>query len=1281
MIKYQRLRQYILDQNVYSTETDDQHTVKTEILATRLYLILLILILYAYAFYEASVTHLITVIISKPTIEQYEELIRQYPDTLQCPCEQISISYKEFLHISSVYHQICSSDFVSQRWMDYLLYENISYYYQRDFRRSASGQFQLLRTFCEQAQDTIDYSLIQFYSNQFLTKELITMETFDIQVNSLVNLFRRTTSTSFLDVLNTIRSIFLRQLFLSGMGASLELTCYVQNSICFPAISVVTYKSDISTTELSCSCTESSICKLSEGFYITSETYIFTSNWFNPTVGGETIRTFNRTFALPGMLIGCVPSESLLYSTGECLFDDSCLNLIGNHIDYTPTNISSFSKLNQSVSTPNTTYETLINNLFVEQWITNQSFDAYFSQCQPVHCQYTNEVGQSLGVTLTSIISLYGGLRVILSSVILFIANFALKKCQHRRTNNEKTSTNGSAKTSCSQLIRKGWDLIKKVNLFDSATNDEHLKRNEILSSQVYCMVLPIVLLTFGIYLSLEKQTRLITIDNPTQTQYEQLQNSSVNDLHCPCNDISIKYVNFLSFQPRYHQICSSVFTSQLWSGSTYWKDTSNYRVDDFRQMSSIFFEYISIVCDVANELVTHSLTVFEQNEYLTSEVVSPDIFKSDIMSLAELFATTTQQSFLLRINLIRRITSANQFINQLRTNTIFTLATVDRNHNSAGCHSMIRSFQGCSCATNPLCKHQLPLYGNSKVYNIPGIYQACLFLDTVLLSTSECFFSQDCINMLKSFMKPESEIYKKLKSLNSSISSQYQSNTTMEDIVNNLFIEEWNPLYFYNQYYAQCQPSFCSYTREEKLSFIDIITKLISIYGGLSLILKIFLPLLINTIRRKSQETKKVPFSIRIQQALSTIKTKLINLNLFRTKTTNTSTIKKQLYTTRFYLAISMITFAILLSYVLTNEKSINVKVELNNLNEYNVLLSKYSTTLNCPCSDISITYDQFIKMSPSYHQICSSDFVTQQWIEFLYTENRTYEKSFYAVASAQFQILSSLCKQVQETVNNSLVLFYATKLTSDQLISSNLFQIQVETIVNTFRTSAPQTFKRTLVMLSSFIHGNAFITPYETNWKYLILNTYDKAPIYANPQRYGGSCSCGTSSKCTEKVQLNTNSNSTLNGMLIGCYIHETLLQSTLECLYDQECLDLIRNSFRKQTSSDDDFRILNSTLLTNHSFGISETVQEMVDRLFVNEWTLNYSYESYYEKCHSTYCTYSYIQNSDMLYIITTILGLFGSLTILLRMFSKFITVIILSIIKCDKNKVVPVSSLTD
>ena len=51
--------------------------------------------------------------------------------------------------------------------------------------------------------------------------------------------------------------------------------------------------------------------------------------------------------------------------------------------------------------------------------------------------------------------------------------------------------------------------------------------------------------------------------------------------------------------------------------------------------------------------------------------------------------------------------------------------------------------------------------------------------------------------------------------------------------------------------------------------------------------------------------------------------------------------------------------------------------------------LNNKYRDTLSCPCSTISMRYDAILSHNIKFHPICSSIFISQQWIEALYLTN----------------------------------------------------------------------------------------------------------------------------------------------------------------------------------------------------------------------------------------------------------------------------------------------------
>ena len=402
-----------------------------------------------------------------------------------------------------------------------------------------------------------------------------------------------------------------------------------------------------------------------------------------------------------------------------------------------------------------------------------------------------------------------------------------------------------------SMLLQSTIKPILKVNIFNSHPSNEREQKNGIISTKIYFIVLMISLIVFGSIISLEKHSVTKIVYNPTRFQFDQLINDSISDLRCPCSKISIKYSDFVSYDPTYHQICSSVFTSPLWYDAyEIWNNQCGYI--SFPNLANFFFSLLSTFCQSANETVMNSLTQFSAREYITSEVVVQNQFNGEVSSSINLFEAKTQQSFKEQLSLIRSMLFGNQIISALRTNADFHAA---RSRNTVEIYSTFATSPDCSCGTDPTCSHPVGFCISDVWRYIPGIYSGCYMIDFLLTSTTECFFTQRCLALIKEHMMETTPLYKQLHLLNRSITSRYKINETIGAIVGNLFIEDWNQFYSYDQYFDKCKPSVCSYTeQQQKPSYIYVLTKLISVYGGLTILFRFLVPNIINLIRREKR-------------------------------------------------------------------------------------------------------------------------------------------------------------------------------------------------------------------------------------------------------------------------------------------------------------------------------------------------------------------------------------------------------------------------------------------
>ncbi|CAF4395666.1 unnamed protein product, partial [Adineta steineri] len=180
-------------------------------------------------------------------------------------------------------------------------------------------------------------------------------------------------------------------------------------------------------------------CQMPQGIYSTIEIYDFPgSDWIQDIDVNATTAGINATFLIPGMYVGCKPIESLMRSTSQCLYEKKCLNQIASYINHTTISINSFQILNQFQSKANLTFQILANQLFIENWIINISYENYYYQCQPLFCQFTIYQRQNFIHIFAIIISFFGGLRIVLRFIIPIIIKFIRRKKTSTTINNYK---------------------------------------------------------------------------------------------------------------------------------------------------------------------------------------------------------------------------------------------------------------------------------------------------------------------------------------------------------------------------------------------------------------------------------------------------------------------------------------------------------------------------------------------------------------------------------------------------------------------------------------------------------------------------------------------------------------------------------------------------------------------------------------------------------------------------------------------------------------------------
>jgi hypothetical protein len=246
-------------------------------------------------------------------------------------------------------------------------------------------------------------------------------------------------------------------------------------------------------------------------------------------------------------------------------------------------------------------------------------------------------------------------------------------------------------------------------------------------------------------------------------------------------------------------------------------------------------------------------------------------------------------------------------------------------------------------------------------------------------------------------------------------------------------------------------------------------------------------------------------------------------------------------------------------------------------------------------------------------------------------------------------FPTLKTVCDVMNSTISNSLILFYSNKYVSASANPQQLFERQIEILVDQFRSSMKNTFSLSLSLIRDTTQANALFSALETN--YVPEIAADNIHVFM-PRAIYEDCECVISSKCifpsfiyegpTKEPLFN------VSGVYMGCYMIEALLQSTLECFYDQECIDQLQSFIFWSPSVE--VTALNASLSNRYS--INSTIKDLIDNLMIEEWNVSTIYETYYNECRPTQCTYKLEINNDIIYIVTTLFGIAGGLITVLE-----------------------------
>ena len=418
---HHRLARFICQLNLYMEKNDLSETDQR--LSTRVYLILLFAGLFILVCFTSIIPQAHIITITNPSVADFDHFVRRYAHTPNCRCFHATIVHRDFVSFRQRFHPVCSSDFISQEWISFLFHSRVDHFYPLDFRLSASAQFQALALLCRHAQQAVKAELDQFLSSVFISSRALSRTNLIEQLTTVLKQFKIQTIEHFSSEHRFLWTTIDQYQFISALRTNFVTKSipgsgiYETFALIYPTVTNLSHSSQ--EMNGTCRCDESSHCIYPAAIY----------NGSNVLVPDQVLKLdASILFIIPGFYVGCLPLTSILQSTLECFYNQSCVNMV---IAYSSNQTTkSFLPINASSSChhPNETINSLFDQMMLASWNDTIDYDAYFKICAPKSCTYSVIENFVFVYVITMLISIFGGLNVTIRMLSPVVVQYRFRR-------------------------------------------------------------------------------------------------------------------------------------------------------------------------------------------------------------------------------------------------------------------------------------------------------------------------------------------------------------------------------------------------------------------------------------------------------------------------------------------------------------------------------------------------------------------------------------------------------------------------------------------------------------------------------------------------------------------------------------------------------------------------------------------------------------------------------------------------------------------------------------
>ena len=415
----------------------------------------------------------------------------------------------------------------------------------------------------------------------------------------------------------------------------------------------------------------------------------------------------------------------------------------------------------------------------------------------------------------------------------------------------------------------------KRFNLFEPSNDigDERQReyelKNGLIATRLYFVLLISIVLTISLILRLTLEIKRISVEKPTRSDYENLLLiPEAKSLNCRCTNIAVLYNQTMQLNPSYHPICRSDYSSK-WRWLTVVDALSFYEANfDITRRFIPQMLLVERLCLMSQKTITNGLNEFYGTSLVSTQLLSIDLLTSQVQSLINVFTANLADNFLLTVDIISMVIQNNELLSADFTNSevfasapdVMKASSRPVMYDNCSCNS----FNPSSCATTIALISGSLEQSNRIIEPVDGLMASCYNIESVRKSHLAVFFNQTAINTIVAKKAHVPHSMDLIEALNiSELSTNHQINTSIGDILADLFVEDWHLQVTFNEYYDACAPELCSYQISVTHSYLYIASFILGLIGGLATVLRFPVLFFVRFLRRKAKPHRLVPGNI----------------------------------------------------------------------------------------------------------------------------------------------------------------------------------------------------------------------------------------------------------------------------------------------------------------------------------------------------------------------------------------------------------------------------------